>query len=228
VRAFQWKLLNMLPKAISFGDLGGVKPISDEFGYDRGTPVDRNYIENFLLDHMADVKGRALEIGDDDYCRQFGGAKITQQDILHIHHGNPKATLVGDMSQPGVLPEGVFDVLVLTQTLHLVWDMRAAVAEMHQSLKPGGVVLATVPGISRIDRDEWGSTWYWSLTELSAKRLFAEVFGEANVAVEVFGNVYAATAFIQGLALEECDFTKLKVVDKAFPVIVAVRAVKAA
>ncbi|HEY3695975.1 glycosyltransferase [Phenylobacterium sp.] len=226
VRAIQWKLLNLLPKAISFGDFTGVKPISDEFGYDRGTPVDRNYIEQFLFKNMADVKGRALEVGDDEYCKRFGGVHVTQQDVLHIHHGNPQATLVGDMSQPGVLPEGVFDVLLLTQTLHLVWDMQAAVKEMHKALKPGGVVLLTVPGISRVDRDEWGSTWYWSLTETSARRLFAEVFGTENVEVEVFGNVYAATAFIQGVALEECDFNKLKVVDSAFPVIVAVRARK--
>jgi glycosyltransferase involved in cell wall biosynthesis len=227
VKELKWRFQNMLPKPISFGDLGGVAPISDEFGYDRGTPVDRQYIGEFLLKYAADIGGRALEIGDDEYCRRFGAARITQQDVLHVHRGNPLATIVGDMSEPDVLPSAAFDVLVLTQTLHLIWDMRAAVREMHRSLKTGGVVLLTVPGISRVDRDEWGATWYWSLTEPSARRLFVEVFGEENVTVEVYGNVYAATAFIQGLALEEVDFEKLRVVDPAFPVVVAVRAVKA-
>ena len=55
--------------------------------------------------------------------------------------------------------------------------MPAAVAEMRRALKPGGVALVTVPGISQIDRGEWGESWYWSLTRASALRLFGDVFG---------------------------------------------------
>lgn len=213
-------------RRVSFGDIGGVEPVSDEFGYDRGLPIDRGYIETFLDRHAADIKGRALEVGDDDYCRKFGRGQITQQDIIHVREGNLLATIVGDMSQPGVLPPDAFDVMVLTQTLHLVYDMPSAVTEMYKALKPGGVVLLTVPGITRIDRGEWGYTWYWSLTDLSARRLFSDVFGEAGVTVETFGNVYAATGFLQGLALEEMDPAKLKISDPAFPVIIGVRAQK--
>lgn len=211
---------------VSLGDLSGVEPISDVFGYDRGTPVDRGYIEEFLQRNADHIRGRALEVGDAAYCRRFGGTAVTRQDVLHIDPKAREATIVGDLSIPGVLPKGVFDCLVLTQTLHLVWDMRAAVAEMHRSLKKGGVALVTVPGITRIDRGEWGRDWFWSLTEASARRLFAEVFGAENVDVEQFGNVYAATLFLQGLALEEADPAKLAVKDECFPVIIAIRAVK--
>jgi SAM-dependent methyltransferase len=212
--------------AVRWGDLDAVTPVSDDFGFDRGTPIDRHYIERFLQAHAADIAGRALEVGDDAYCRRFGAQRVTHQDVLHVSAGNPAATVVGDLSQSGTLPPAAFDVLVITQTLHLVFDMAVAVAELHRALKPGGVLLLTVPGISRIDRGEWGAGWYWSLTPAAATRLFGDVFGAGNVQVESHGNVYAATAFLQGLALEESDRAKLAEDDPCFPVIVAVRARK--
>jgi glycosyltransferase involved in cell wall biosynthesis len=209
---------------VRFGDLGGSAPIDDDFGFGRGTPIDRGYITDFLSRHAKDIAGRVLEVGDDEYSRRFGGAKIIRQDILHIHPGNPRATIVGDLAKPDMLPPATFDCLVLTQTLHLIYDMAAAVREMRRALKPNGVVLLTVPGISRIDRGEWGKDWYWSLTETSARRMFSDVFGPDRVQVETHGNVFAATAFLQGLALEEVSYAKLSVRDPAFPVIVSVRA----
>jgi hypothetical protein len=83
-----------------------------------------------------------------------------------------------------------------------------------------------VPGISRIDRGQWGTDWFWSLTAAAATRLFGGVFGADNVHVDSHGNVFAATAFLQGLAVEEIDIAKLQVQDACFPVIVAVRARK--
>jgi glycosyltransferase involved in cell wall biosynthesis len=212
--------------SVRFGDLAAVEPVSDEFGFDRGTPIDRYYIEQFLRANAGDIAGRVLEVGDDAYCRRFGAERITQQDVLHVSADNKAATIVGDLAQPGRLPAAAFDCLVLTQTLHLIFDLHAAVAEMHRGLKPGGVVLLTVPGISRIDRGEWGRDWFWSLTPAAATRLFGAVFGSDNVRVESHGNVFAATAFLQGLAVEEVDSAKLAVHDVCFPIIVAVRARK--
>lgn len=213
---------------LSFGDLGGTEPISDQFGYDRGTPVDRYYIENFLDSRRADITGRTLEIGDDEYTAKFGGDRTSKREVLHVHAENPAATIVGDLSVPHTLPENAFDCAVITQTIHLIWDMQAAVEELKRGLKPGGVLLLTTPGITSVDRDEWGAGWYWSLTRQAVERMFGEVFGPENITVGCNGNVYAATAFLQGLALEEVDTDKLDVRDDAYPMIVTVRAVKAA
>jgi SAM-dependent methyltransferase len=210
---------------VRFGDFDCTSPISPHFGFDPGTPVDRYYVEAFLAAHSGDIRGRALEIGDASYCRKFGSG-IVRQDVLHVAEGNPGATIVGDLSVPGVLPEGAFDCLIVTQTLHLIYDMQAAVSAMHRALKPGGVLLLTCPGISQVDRGEWGATWFWSITRLAAERMFAGVFGAANVAVEARGNVYAAVCFLEGLALEEVDVAKLEIFDACYPVIVAVRACK--
>ena len=211
---------------VDFGSFSQTEPISRHFGFDRGLPIDRYYIENFLRAHAADIRGRALEIGDASYCRQFGAGQVERQEVLHIHDGASEATIVGDLSRPGILPPGSLDCAVLTQTLHLIYDMKAALIELRAALKPGGVVLATVPGITPVAHDEWGATWYWSLTRLSAERLFSEVFGPENVTVELFGNVYAATAFIQGVAANEVSSAKLDISDDHYPVILGVRAVR--
>src|SRR3954466_14293166 len=62
--------------AMSVGGLGTSVPLSTEFGFDRGTPIDRYYIEAFLAANAGDVRGRVLEIGDDSYSRQFGADRI--------------------------------------------------------------------------------------------------------------------------------------------------------
>jgi SAM-dependent methyltransferase len=215
------------PGSVRLGDLDRVTPISADFGFDRGTPIDRYYIERFLHDNAADIRGRVLEVGDDAYSRRFGAARVTRQDVLHVSSDNPLATIVGDLSLADTLPAGAFDCLVLTQTLHLIFDLNAAVMQMHRALRSGGVALVTVPGISQIDRGTWGGTWFWSLTQASAVRLFSSVFGACNVRVESHGNVFAAMAFLQGLAVEEVDTAKLRIDDACYPVIVAVRAQKA-
>lgn len=212
---------------VQFGDLYRLAPISSSFGFDRGTPIDRYYIEGFLARHCADIHGRVLEIGDDAYCKRFGGARILRQDVLHVHSGNPRATIVGDMAEPGVLPDEAFDCMVVTQTLQLVYDVRAAVQNMYRALRPNGILLVTTPGISQIERGEWGKSWYWSFTSESAQRLFGGVFGPDCVDLHVYGNVLAATAFLQGIALEEVQTADLDVPDAAYPITIAVRARKA-
>lgn len=212
---------------VKLGDLAQRWPISMDFGFDRGQPIDRFYIEQFLARHRQDITGRVLEVGDASYSRQFGHG-IARQDVIHVTAGNPQATIVGELSRPSTLPRAAFDCIVMTQTLQFIYDMAAAVREVHEGLRPGGMVLATMPGISPIDRGEWADRWCWSLTSVSAHRLFADVFGAKNVEVGVNGNFYAATCFLAGLAAEEVRQEWLSDLDPAFPVVITVRARRAA
>jgi glycosyltransferase involved in cell wall biosynthesis len=211
---------------VKLGDLRRVTPVSQCFGFDRGLPIDRYYIERFLARHASEIAGRVLEIGDDSYTRRFGGARVTRSDVLHLHRGNPRATIVGDLTDPDVLTAGAFDCIVLTQTLQLIYDVRLAIRQLHRALAPGGAVLVTAPGISQIDRGEWGKTWFWSFTPAALERLFGEVFGPDAVMIERYGNVFAATTFLQGLAVEEIETADLDPIDPAYPVIIALRARK--
>jgi SAM-dependent methyltransferase len=212
--------------SVRFGELGTTKPVSLNFGWDRGTPIDRYYVENFLQACAADIQGRVLEVADDAYSSRFGGSRITRQDILHLHAGNSKATLVGDLTHPGVLPDDAFDCIVLTQTLQFIFDLPSAAGRLYSSLRRGGVLLLTVPGITAIDRGEWGPNWCWSFSPIAVSKIFEPWFGKSALTIEAYGNVFSATAFLQGFALEEVEQSKLDTYDPAYPVVVTLRAVK--
>ncbi len=204
------------------------QPLSRTFGLDRGTPIDRYYIENFLARHAADVRGRVLEVGDATYTRRFGGDRVTRADVLHATAGNRHATLVGDLASGTGVPDAAFDCIVLTQVLPFLFDVAAAVRTCARALRPGGVVLATVPGISQVSRydmQRWGD--YWRFTDLSARRLFTDAFGDGgSVDVSVHGNVRVATAFLQGMSLEEMAGPDLDAVDPDYQVTITVRAAR--
>ena len=213
---------------VRFGSLRRLTPVSRKFGWDRGgLPVDRYYIEHFLARHAADIAGHALEIRDDAYLRKFGGPRVTRIDVLHPTAGNEKATIVADLTAADQIPNDTFDCIVLTQVLPFIPDVQAAVHTLHRILRPGGVVLATVPGISQIvryDMDRWGD--YWRFTSLSARRLFECGFPGGEVTIETCGNVLAATAFLQGLSSRDLRPDELDYRDPDYEVVITIRAVK--
>jgi SAM-dependent methyltransferase len=208
------------------GDLRRLTPLSRVFGYDRGLPVDRYYIERFLAGETGSIRGRVLEVGDDSYTRRFGGDRVTKSDVLHVHHGNPQATIVADLSDGKEIPSDCFDCVILTQTLHVIYDVRSALRTLHRILKPGGILLATFPGISQIDHYEWAEQWYWSFTTLSSRRLFGEVFSANRVNIQAYGNVIAATAFLYGLATEELRCDELDYCDRDYELVITAKAIK--
>jgi LmbE family N-acetylglucosaminyl deacetylase/SAM-dependent methyltransferase len=227
VRSFRrWRQRPPRVGRVRFGSLRRAEPISRRFGFDRGRPVDRYYIEAFLGEHAADIRGRILEVGNDQYTRQFGH-DIVQTDVLHAPPGKPEATIVADLSSGDGIVSGAFDCVLLTQTLQFIYPVQSVVSTVYRILRPGGVVLVTTPGISQIirpDRQQWGE--YWRLTSQSAERLFGEVFGEDAVSVKAYGNVLAATAFLYGLADRELDRRALDTGDADYEVLIGVRAVK--
>lgn len=214
---------------VHFGDLRRRTPISRKYGFDRGRPVDRYYIEGFLARHAADIRGRVLEINDSTYTTRFGGSRVVQRDVLDINAANPRATIVADLARADDVQPEQFDCIILTQVLQLIYDCRAAVQTVHRLLKAGGVLLATVPGITQIAHDIDNvrrGEWYWSFSQQSVQRLLHDAFPGAAVVVEAHGNVLAATAFLHGLVTEDLTRKDLEHQDLDYQVIVAARAVK--
>jgi len=211
---------------VRWGELRSLKPISTSWGLDRGQPIDRYYIDNFLARHSQDVQGRVLEIGDNSYTCHLGGDRVTQSDVLHIDEEAMHATIIGDLADADHIPSNTFDCFVLTQTLQLIYEVRLALKTVYRILKPGGVALVTIPGITPIFDPEWQKCWCWNFTTLSARKLFEEVFPADSIEIETFGNVLAATAFLQGLAAEELQPKELDYHDPGYEVTITVRAVK--
>jgi SAM-dependent methyltransferase len=199
-----------------------VDPVSRRFGFDRGTPIDRFYIERFLASKSPLIAGRVLEIGDRTYTDRFG-SKVEQSDVLHATGESDQTTLVGDLATGEGIPDGVFDCIILTQTLPFIFDVAGAVSGAHRALKPGGWALTTVPGISQISRfdmDRWGD--YWRFTDASVTRLFANGFDPVEVTTH--GNVATASAFLQGLAFEELERGVLEQSDPDYQVLITIAA----
>jgi SAM-dependent methyltransferase len=213
--------------AMRVGRVASPVPLSLDYGWVRGTPIDRLYIERFLAAHVADIKGRVLEIGEDYYSRRLGGDRVEVQDILHVHAGNPEATIIGDLTDPATLPEAAFDCIIMTQTLQLVFDLDAAIASVRRALRPGGVALMTVCGITPICADEWQDSFYWMFTPRVMRRLLSAHFDEGKVEVRGFGNLYAATAFLHGAAVQEVSRRKLDLEAEGteYAIVVGARAV---
>ena len=212
---------------VAMGDLRSLEPPGRMMGLDRGLPVCRWYIEQFLEKNAASVKGAVLEVADAAYTTRFGGARVTSSDVLHVKQGNPLATLVGDLATGAGVPRDTFDTVILTQVLQTVFDVQGAVRTTHAALKPGGVALVTLPAIapiSRYDADRWGE--YWHFTEQSARRLFEPVFGATNVAVQAFGNHIAAHAYLAGMAAGELRPDELAAFDRDYPVVITVVATR--
>ena len=149
------------------------RPVSSTFGCDRGTAIDRYYIEKFLSARSDLIRGRVLEVGDSTYSRRFGGGGVEAFEVLHASTGNAAATIVGDLTDPASLPASSIDCFICTQTFNFIFDVQKAVQGAHALLKPGGVLLATVAGISQISRydmERWGD--YWRFTTASIEKLF--------------------------------------------------------
>lgn len=209
---------------VRFGDFRRLTPISRIFGMDRGRPIDRYYIEKFLAANAADITGRAMELGDATYIKRFG-TDVTKIDVLHVVAGNPEATIIADLTDADHIPSNAFDCIIFTQALQMIYDMKAAMKTLYRILKPGGVVLMTTHGTSkiarRLGRDDWGE--YWRLTAQGVDALVRDVAPDAELALKSYGNVMSAAAFLFGLSVEDLKAEELDADDEDFEVILGAR-----
>ena len=203
----------------------GTEPASRAWGFDRGSPIDRLYVEQFLDRHRADIRGRVLEVKNSYYTDRFGTG-VRQRDVLDIRADNPGATVVADLAAADAVPDDEFDCFVLTQTLQFISDPRSAIEHARRILRPGGVLLATIPAVSPLAPSEDMLTDYWRFTCAGSAELFGAVFGTQFVTVQAYGNYRTAVAFLAGLAWEELPQRSLHRHDERYPVLVTVRAVK--
>ena len=210
---------------IAWGDFDRSGPINSNWGFERGTPIDRYYIEAFLEKSANDIRGRVLEVADNAYTKFFGGTKVEKSDILHYNCGNPRATIVADLTDSSQVTDECFDCIVCTQTLQFIFDVNTAVDSLFRFLKPGGVLLLTVPGISQISPEDMESTGdYWRFTDASLRLLVATRFPVDAVAIESYGNVKSSVGLLHGVAAEELSDSDLTRTDPQYQLLLSARA----
>jgi peptidoglycan/xylan/chitin deacetylase (PgdA/CDA1 family) len=211
---------------IDWGEVRRTSPVSREWGYDRGMPVDRHYIHEFLAANSSDIHGSVLEVQEDDFSRTFGGPRVRRSDVLDLDDQNPRATIVADLRCAPQIVDGTYDCVILTQTIHVIDDMRAVLQEVHRVLRPGGTVLATLPCSSRVCLEYGRGADLWRVTPDGAQLLFESVFGPGAVESVAYGNVLTNVAFLEGIASEELSEEDFKPADPYFPALVGVRATR--
>lgn len=227
------KILTRKVTPVQFGDLKRSRPVSPIFGLDRGTSISRYYVDTFIKGSADKIVGDALEVGEFRYLSRFGD-RVRKKKILVPRSEVAPSELstddivVADLSVPSSCPENSFDCFVCTQTLQFIFDVHTAVHSAYGLLRPKGMFLGTVSGISQVSRydmDRWGD--YWRFTHLSLKKSLIAAFGD-NVSIFSMGNALAAQLLLQGVAVEDLpDPALLEEQDPDYPVILGFVASKA-
>lgn len=202
------------------------KPLSQWYGFDRGIPLDRYYIENFINDNKASIQGTCLELLNDNYILKFGENRVSNKIILDIDKNNKNANLISDLRNLKELKDNTVDCIILTQVLQFIDDTNSAISECYRILKPNGILLATLPSISRIDDTSGVNGDYWRFTMASAQFLFEKKFRKENLKINSLGNAKIGIYFYAGLSQEDTSIKLLSKNDENFPLIICVRATK--
>lgn len=225
----KYKLLfkRMKLKPVIWGNLKNTKPFSNIFGYDRGNQsIARYYVDQFIESKKEFITGKVLEIGDNIYTKGLG-TNVVLSDILHVTEGNPKATIIADLTNADHLPSDFYDCVILTQTLNFIYDYHSALKHVHRIIKPNGKLIVTLSGISQIssyDMCRWGD--YWRFTTLSTEKIFREFFNKDRIEVKSYGNVLAAISFMEGISSRELKKRELDFNDPNYQIIITVIAEK--
>jgi SAM-dependent methyltransferase len=171
---------------------------------ERGTPVARWYDREFLGAHRGDIRGRVLEVGDSGLTDRFG-AGVERIDILDIRTDNDRATLVGDLADPGWIPENAFDCVIAPRTLQHVKDPIAGLASLWNAVAPGGTLLFNVPAIHEGDARRGTPTDSWRLRRPGVVTWLELAKVDGDTEIVGYGNVLACVAALMQVSAEEMD-----------------------
>jgi SAM-dependent methyltransferase len=205
-----------MPTRVSWGNLRRTRPFSSDFGFDRGTPIDRYYVLKFMERHRQRISGDVLEIQQTGYTRMFARNLRRSHSVdIDPQHGT---TYVCDLAHSeGILASDTYDCFLMPNTLNHLRELELCLANALRVLKPGGVILATVATLVPLTPNFLD---YWRLTPAGWKDVTARVWPQCSVGLQVYGNVLSTAAAMMGVASEELTPEELDVEDPRYPVLV--------
>ena len=87
------------------------------------------------------MHGEVLEERRPLHAERFGGSGITAVHVVDAGPYNRWVTHLADLREPGALPAGRFDCVILPYALDSPADRAIVVGNAWRSLRPGGVLL---------------------------------------------------------------------------------------
>jgi SAM-dependent methyltransferase len=187
----------------------------------------RHYWNEFLATYRADIRGRALEIGDTKLVCGFGGAAIGRADALDVKPG-PGIDVVADLQTAWHVPGETYDVFVNQFSMHVIEEDLAALYHSVRLLKPGGVLLINFPcvssypweGLAYGDERSFVQRWY---APAGVRRLLRLLGLAEHSTVETYGSTLGLLAYLAGLPVEALSVAWFRVRHPGVPILVCAR-----
>ncbi len=201
-----------------WGNLRRTRPFSSTFGFERGTPIDRHYLDRFLRENQSLIRGRVLEVQTSAYTDRFGTGVTCSETFDILPQFQP--TYLGDFTADGgPIPDRAFDCLLLPNTLPHFRDLAGGLARARRVLRPGGVILASAAGLLPLTGDVPD---YWRFSPDGWRERLAAAWPDLAVEVTAYGNCLSAVGAQLGLAAEELTAAELDEVDSRFPLLTTI------
>jgi SAM-dependent methyltransferase len=201
-----------------WGNMRRIAPFSTAYGFDRGKPVDRYYLDRFLDANRALITGRVLEVQVPSYTKRFGEG-VAESHTVDI---NPQfqTTYICDLADGSPIPSDYYDCFLAPNTLQHLLDLHPALRTMLRVVKPGGTVLASAAVMLPLI-PEGGD--YWRLTPEAWRIVLGADWPHCEITVQGHGNCLSAAAAMYGLAHEELKAAELDADDPRYPVLITIR-----
>ena len=198
-----------------WGNLRRLQPFSMKFGWDRGSPIDRYYVDRFFERHRSYITGDVLEIDRSIYTRRYGH----DLRIIQAFDIDPDCedTLRCDLAHSeNVLSTEAYDCLLMPCSLSFLRELEPSLRNALRVLKPGGVILANAAGLLRIDKV---SLDLWRFSPAGWQELLSRIWPACEIVVEGEGNCLSVIAANLGISQEELTAEELDYTDELFPVV---------
>ncbi len=213
-------LLSPTPGSLDWGDLRRIAPICNSFGFTRGTPIDRYYLDRFIGEIRFQVTGKVLEVGGVVQNRElYQFDRVTEYQTLDIA-ARSGVTLVGDVHDAAIIEPESLDAVVLFNVLEHCHNPWMVVQNIYHWLKMEGKCFCMVPNAQRLHNFPQD---YWRPLPDGIRQLFQN-FSQQNLSV--YGNPLTVVASFLGIAAEELSPQELDDFHPDYPVATCAIAMK--
>ena len=194
----------------------------------------RHYWEAFVAAHRDDLRGRGLEVGTTDTLQRHGGPALTSAGAIDVAPRDG-VTVVADLSRADAVADDSFDCFVVPFTMHLIYDVEAALHHAIRMLAPGGVLLVNFPCVDYYFADglDMGTGRplfvFWWFTPIQVENLLRRVgLNPDQFSLTVYGNLFSRVAYQMNLPAEELTARERDYHDPGHPLLICARLVKPA
>lgn len=190
-------LLSPAVNTIDWGDLRRKFPLCNLFGFTRGVPIDRYYLEKFISEIRLEVVGTVLEVGGVLVNRElYQFSNATEYLTLDVE-ARPGISKVGDIHNPATIEFESLDTVVIFNVLEHCYDPWLAVKNIYSWLKVGGKCFCMVPNSQKIHDIPAD---YWRILPDGMKQIFQD-FPQQKL--YVYGNPMSVIANFLGISAGE-------------------------